>query len=122
MEESDSLKHPGLANLGQVYWDLSTPALCEEAIRRYEEMLSHNAHVSLENNCAACHTSVAGVESSQCILCHAKNQSLLQGLRLHARLIQIASPAPSRFAVYGEKPRLATEEFLTKPKSMNDDL
>jgi phosphoenolpyruvate carboxykinase (ATP) len=37
----ESLKHLGLDNLGHVYWDLSTPALYEEAIRRYEGSLSH---------------------------------------------------------------------------------
>ena len=35
------LKHLGLDNLGRVYWNLSTPALYEEAIRRYEGSLSH---------------------------------------------------------------------------------
>ena len=37
----ESLKHLGLDNLGQVYWDLSTSALYEQAIRRYEATLSH---------------------------------------------------------------------------------
>ena len=36
------------------------------------------AHASLENNCNACHTPIAGVEASKCIVCHAHNQSLLQ--------------------------------------------
>jgi phosphoenolpyruvate carboxykinase (ATP) len=36
-----SLKHLGLDNLGHVYWDLPTPALYEESIRRYEAALSH---------------------------------------------------------------------------------
>ncbi len=31
----------GLSNLGRTYWDLSTAALYEEAIRRYEGTLSH---------------------------------------------------------------------------------
>ncbi len=35
-------------------------------------------HAHLENNCAACHTSVKGVEASKCIVCHANNESLLQ--------------------------------------------
>jgi phosphoenolpyruvate carboxykinase (ATP) len=35
------LKYLGLRNLGRVYWNLPTPALCEEAVRRYEGMLSH---------------------------------------------------------------------------------
>jgi phosphoenolpyruvate carboxykinase (ATP) len=36
-----SLKELGLDNLGTVYWDLPTPVLYEEAIRRYEGSLSH---------------------------------------------------------------------------------
>ena len=39
--QEESLKHLGLGNLGHVYWDLPTPALCEESIRRYEASLSH---------------------------------------------------------------------------------
>jgi phosphoenolpyruvate carboxykinase (ATP) len=39
--QSESLKHLGLNNLGQVYWDLPTSALYEEAIRRYEAALGH---------------------------------------------------------------------------------
>jgi len=36
-----NLKHLGLDNPGRVFWNLSTPALYEEAIRRYEGSLSH---------------------------------------------------------------------------------
>jgi hypothetical protein len=36
------------------------------------------AHASLENDCAACHTPVSGVEPENCISCHANNASLLQ--------------------------------------------
>ncbi|NOY41466.1 MAG: cytochrome c3 family protein [Planctomycetes bacterium] len=36
------------------------------------------AHTHLKNNCAACHTSVRGVETSKCIVCHANNESILQ--------------------------------------------
>jgi phosphoenolpyruvate carboxykinase (ATP) len=36
-----SLKQLGLDNLGRIYWDLSTAALYEEAIRRYEGTLCH---------------------------------------------------------------------------------
>ena len=36
------------------------------------------AHRHLEDNCAACHTPVAGVEAANCILCHANDESLLQ--------------------------------------------
>lgn len=36
------------------------------------------AHGFLDKNCAACHTSVRGVEAANCIACHANNESLLQ--------------------------------------------
>ena len=36
------------------------------------------AHAHLENNCAACHTAISGVETSNCIPCHANNESLLR--------------------------------------------
>ncbi len=39
--QEESLKRLGLNNLGQVYWNLPTSALYEEAIRRYEASLSH---------------------------------------------------------------------------------
>jgi phosphoenolpyruvate carboxykinase (ATP) len=41
MDKLESLKQLGLDNLGRVYWNLPTPALYEETIRRYEGMLSH---------------------------------------------------------------------------------
>ena len=36
------------------------------------------AHAFLDHNCAACHTAVKGVEASNCIVCHANNETLLQ--------------------------------------------
>lgn len=36
------------------------------------------AHASLEDNCAACHTSVKGVEPTKCIVCHANNETILK--------------------------------------------
>lgn len=36
------------------------------------------AHAHLENNCAACHTSVKGIETFKCVVCHANNESILQ--------------------------------------------
>ena len=41
ISKDECLKSLGLENLGRVYWNLSTPALYEEAIRRYEGLLSH---------------------------------------------------------------------------------
>ena len=35
-------------------------------------------HAFLENNCAACHTPVKGIEAKSCIPCHADNKALLQ--------------------------------------------
>ena len=35
-------------------------------------------HAFLEDNCAACHTPVKGVEAKNCIVCHADNTALLQ--------------------------------------------
>ncbi len=34
-------------------------------------------HAFLENNCAACHTPVKGVEAKNCIVCHADNKAVL---------------------------------------------
>lgn len=36
------------------------------------------SHADLERNCAACHTSVEGVDRVKCVLCHASDESLLQ--------------------------------------------
>ncbi len=36
------------------------------------------SHAFLENNCAACHAPVTGVEPSKCIVCHANNTDLLK--------------------------------------------
>ncbi len=36
------------------------------------------AHASLENNCASCHTAVKGVDANKCIVCHADNKGVLQ--------------------------------------------
>ena len=35
------------------------------------------SHAFLENNCAACHTAVKGVEAPNCVACHADNEALL---------------------------------------------
>lgn len=46
------------------------------------------AHASLENNCAACHTPVKGVEAVNCVACHANNEALLrrQTTAFHAHI------------------------------------
>ena len=45
-------------------------------------------HAFLENNCAACHTPVKGVEAKSCIVCHADNKTLLarQPSAFHAEI------------------------------------
>jgi phosphoenolpyruvate carboxykinase (ATP) len=35
------LEHHGIQNVNNVYWNLSTPSLCEEALRRHEARLAH---------------------------------------------------------------------------------
>ena len=35
-------------------------------------------HASLEDNCAACHSPLKGVEAKNCIVCHANNEAILQ--------------------------------------------
>jgi phosphoenolpyruvate carboxykinase (ATP) len=40
-DKEQSLAALGLSNTGRTYWDLHTPALYEEAVRRYEGMLGH---------------------------------------------------------------------------------
>lgn len=46
------------------------------------------AHASLENNCATCHTAVKGVDATKCIACHADNKALLsrQPTEFHAEI------------------------------------
>jgi phosphoenolpyruvate carboxykinase (ATP) len=41
MDSYESIRKIGLNNIGHIYWNLSTPALYEEAIRRHEGMLCH---------------------------------------------------------------------------------
>lgn len=40
-QSSYGLENHGLLDLGNVYWNLSTPALCEHAIRNHEGLLAH---------------------------------------------------------------------------------
>lgn len=46
------------------------------------------SHAFLENNCAACHTPVKGVEAANCVVCHANNEALLglQPTAFHASI------------------------------------
>ena len=46
------------------------------------------SHAFLENNCAACHTPIKGVEAANCIACHANDEALLalQPTAFHAHI------------------------------------
>ncbi len=50
------------------------------------------AHAFLENDCAACHTPVKGVEARNCVACHANNHELLtrQPTAFHADINECA--------------------------------
>lgn len=52
-----------------------------------------SAHSFLQNNCAACHTPVRGVEAANCIVCHANNEDLLarQPTAFHANIQSCSS-------------------------------
>lgn len=65
------------------------------------------AHASLENNCAACHTPMKGVEAKNCIVCHADNKALLQRqpTAFHAN---IANCAACHLEHQGRVPRTTT--------------
>ena len=41
VDKQESIRRIGLRGVGHIYWNLSTPALYEEAIRRHEGMLCH---------------------------------------------------------------------------------
>lgn len=51
------------------------------------------SHAFLENNCAACHTPVKGVEAQNCVVCHVDNETLLQRqpTAFHASITECAS-------------------------------
>ncbi len=63
-------------------WWLTPSESAFKRVATWQQMASPGAlsaaHANLENNCAACHTSVEGVEPLNCIVCHANNESLLQ--------------------------------------------
>lgn len=46
------------------------------------------AHAFLENNCAACHTPIKGIEAVNCVACHANDKALLslQSTVFHAHI------------------------------------
>lgn len=73
------------------------------------------AHAHLENNCAACHTSVTGVATSKCITCHANNESLLhrQPTSFHAS-ISSCTECHLEHRGLGERPTNMDHEALAQ--------
>ncbi|MDT7040748.1 cytochrome c3 family protein [Candidatus Nitronereus thalassa] len=67
-----------VGGLGLVYTSVGTPM----AANTWQQLVNPGelsvVHASLEQNCAACHTAVMGVDATKCILCHANEESLLQ--------------------------------------------
>jgi len=67
-----------LVGLGLVSISVRTPI----AVNTWQHLANPGelsvVHASLEQNCAACHTAVLGVDAMKCILCHATEESLLQ--------------------------------------------
>ncbi len=47
-DKQESINQIGLNNIGHVYWNLSTPALYEEAIRRHEGMVCHSGPLVMQ--------------------------------------------------------------------------
>ena len=73
------------------------------------------AHALLENNCAACHTPITGIEASKCIICHADNRALLQHqpTAFHAN-IESCTPCHLEHRGRGEHPTTMDHVALTK--------
>ena len=88
-------------------------------------------HAFLENNCAACHTPVKGVEAKNCIVCHADNKTILQRqpTAFHAEISECAVchlehrgriPSTTRMdhAALGHIGRLMLESGASPPPDM----
>ncbi len=73
------------------------------------------AHANLERDCAACHTSVSGVDATKCALCHAANQSLLQRqpTAFHAS-IGTCKPCHPEHRGLGERPTAMDHEAVAR--------
>ena len=73
------------------------------------------AHKFLEHNCAACHTSLEGVEAANCIVCHANNAALLQSqpTAFHADVSSCRECHREHRGVY-ERPTLMDHAALSR--------
>lgn len=67
-----------LVFVGLFYARMGTPMAANTWQRLVNPGELSIVHASLEQNCAACHTAIMGVDSTKCILCHATEESLLQ--------------------------------------------
>ena len=89
-------------------------------------------HAFLENNCAACHTPVKGVEARNCIVCHADNKTVFhrQPSAFHS---DIASCTACHLEHQGRVPgttkmdhaalaRIAFKQIKSEPKRAGEDL
>jgi len=88
------MKRPTKKKGKRVYWSLGAVAVALAALwaltpadagfkraATWQRLASPGplsaAHAALERDCAACHTSVRGVEPVRCIVCHANDESVL---------------------------------------------
>ena len=76
--------------------------------------LSH-AHANLEKDCAACHTSVQGVDAVKCTLCHAADQDLLQRqpTAFHSSITSCKECHPEHQGM-GRRPTMMDHEALSR--------
>ncbi len=72
----------GSTALLMVVWLLTPNNAFFKQVNTWQRMTSPGllsaAHASLEDNCAACHTSVKGADPIKCIVCHANNETILK--------------------------------------------
>lgn len=74
-----------------------------------------SAHAHLENNCAACHTSVVGIETAKCIVCHANDESILtrQPTAFHASISSCRECHPEHQGI-DQRPTSMNHSMLVK--------
>lgn len=71
----------GSVLLCAAFWTIGSEASLTQ-VQTWQRLASPGhlsaGHAFLEQNCAACHTAVAGPETGKCIVCHANNRALLE--------------------------------------------